>query len=111
MARGRAWRMLVSEEARMTTVFTAQRHEARSRPVLSKSRPFDLRPLPFGMVPRVAAVAGLLYLLAPPAFGQTDPGVRGGLQNTAGYLQYRRIQIPHPPVISPNPTTGATITA
>jgi len=34
-----------------------------------------------------------------------------GTQNTAGYLQYRGIPIPHPPVISPNPTTGATITA
>jgi hypothetical protein len=37
--------------------------------------------------------------------------VRGGLQNTAGYLEYRGIPIPRPPVISPNPTTGATITA
>jgi CxxC motif-containing protein (DUF1111 family) len=58
-----------------------------------------------------AAVAGLLCLLGPPAFAQQDPGVRGGQQNTAGYLEYRGIPIPHPPVISPNPTTGATITA
>ena len=38
-----------------------------------------------------------------------DPGVRGGLNNTAGYLQYRGIPIPHPPLISPHPTTGATV--
>jgi hypothetical protein len=33
------------------------------------------------------------------------------MQNTAGYLEYQGTPIPHPPVISPNPTTGATITA
>src|SRR5262249_12767505 len=59
-----------------------------------------------GVIP--TAVAGLVYLLAPPAFAQQDPGVRGGLQNTAGYLQYRGIPIPHPPLITPHPTTGAT---
>jgi hypothetical protein len=42
---------------------------------------------------------------------QTDPGIPGGTQNTAGYLEYSGTAIPHPPVISPNPTTGATITA
>jgi hypothetical protein len=46
---------------------------------------------------------------AAPALAQHDPGVRGGLLNTAGMLQYRGIPIPHPPLISPNPTTGATI--
>jgi len=45
------------------------------------------------------------------ALAQTDPGVRGGTANTAGQLQFRGIPIPHPPVISPHPTTGATITA
>jgi Di-haem oxidoreductase, putative peroxidase len=75
-----------------------------------KSSPLKLG-LPSRVIPTAAAVAGLLYLLAPPAFAQQDPGVRGGLKNTAGYLQYRGIPIPHPPVISPNPTTGATITA
>ena len=38
-----------------------------------------------------------------------DPGVRGGLANTGGGLQQRGIPIPHPPLISPNPTTGATV--
>jgi hypothetical protein len=52
-----------------------------------------------------------MFLLAPSAFAQQDSGVRDGLNNTAGYLQYQGIPIPHPPVISPNPTTGATITA
>jgi hypothetical protein len=55
--------------------------------------------------------AALLPVLGASALAQTDSGVRGGTQNTAGYLQYRGIPIPHPPVIGPNPTTGATITA
>jgi len=42
----------------------------------------------------------------PPA----DPGVRGGLANTGGGLQQRGIPIPHPPLISPHPVTGATAT-
>ena len=57
------------------------------------------------------STAVLLSLLGASALAQTDPGVRGGTQNTAGNLQYRGVQIPHPPVISPNPATGATITA
>ena len=61
---------------------------------------------------RSASVTALLCLLATTsAFAQKDPGVRGGLNNTAGYLQYRGIPIPHPPVISPHPETNATITA
>ena len=56
-----------------------------------------------------AILTGTLCLLATPALAQHDPGVRGGVQNTAGMLQYRGIPIPHPPVISPNLTTGATI--
>jgi hypothetical protein len=63
---------------------------------------------------RESSIIAVLGLLAVPAFAQqvgpVDSGVRGGQQNTAGYLQYRGTQIPHPPVISPNPTTGATIT-
>ncbi len=60
---------------------------------------------------RTAGVIGVLCLLATTsAFAQSDPGVRGGLQNTAGYLQYRGIQIPHPPVISPHPVTNQPIT-
>src|SRR5712671_7039396 len=86
--------------------------ETRQRERRPRSFQFELTRLSSDAVPRAAAaVAGLLYLLAPPAFAQQDPGVRGGLQNTAGYLEYRGIQIPHPPVISPHPTTGATITA
>jgi hypothetical protein len=60
---------------------------------------------------RAVMIAGLLYLLAGPALAQKDPGVRGGFENTAGALQQRGIPIPHPPIISPNPTTGATIQA
>src|SRR5207245_11768620 len=55
-----------------------------------------------------AAIAGLGYLVAPTAFAQTDPGVRGGKWNTAGYRHYQGIPSPHPPLISPHPTTGAT---
>src|SRR5579871_6086712 len=61
--------------------------------------------------PAAAIAAGLMCLLVSPASAQTDSGVRGGTNNTAGYLEYQGIPIPHPPVISPNPTTGATITA
>src|SRR5258707_4873110 len=56
------------------------------------------------------ATAALLCMSGASALAQTDSGVRGGQQNTGGYLEYRVIRIPHPPVISPNPTTGATIT-
>ncbi len=60
---------------------------------------------------RTIGVTGALCLLATTsAFAQHDPGVRGGMNNTAGFLQYRGIRIPHPPVISPHPETGATIT-
>jgi CxxC motif-containing protein (DUF1111 family) len=58
-----------------------------------------------------AAAAAVVCLLTSSAFAQQDPGVRGGLNNTGGGLQAQGIPIPHPPAISPNPTTGATITA
>jgi len=60
---------------------------------------------------RALLVAGIFSLAVNPALPQTDPGVRGGTQNTAGWLQYRGLPIPRPPVITPHPTTGATITA
>jgi hypothetical protein len=47
---------------------------------------------------------------AAPAQQLQDPGIRGGFNNTAGMLQFRGIPIPPPPVISPHPTTNATIT-
>src|SRR5258705_10903750 len=56
-----------------------------------------------------AVIVATLLLSSSWAFGQKDPGVRGGIQNTGGGLQQQGIPIPHPPVISPNPTTGATI--
>ena len=60
---------------------------------------------------RTFGIAGSLCLaISTSAFAQQDPGVRGGLQNTAGYLQYRGIPIPHPPVISNHPVTNAPIT-
>jgi hypothetical protein len=40
-----------------------------------------------------------------------DPGVRGGLANTGGGLQFQGIPIPHPPLISAHPKTGATANA
>ena len=48
-------------------------------------------------------------LIASTSFAQVDPGVRGGLQNTGGGLQAQGKKIPHPPLISPNPVTGATV--
>jgi hypothetical protein len=56
------------------------------------------------------AVLVTICAAATPALAQHDPGVRGGMQNTAGMLQYRGIPIPHPPVISPNPN-GVRINA
>jgi hypothetical protein len=57
-----------------------------------------------------------LVFLSSWAFAQSfgprdprDPGVRGGLANTGGGLQQHGIPIPHPPLLSPNPTTGATV--
>ena len=50
-----------------------------------------------------AVAAALLCTLALSAQAQTDPGVRGGLQNTGGGLQQQGIPIPHPPIMSPNP--------
>ena len=59
-------------------------------------------------------VAGCFLLVSSSwAFTQSlapkDPGVRGGLANTGGGLQQRGIPIPHPPLISPNPKTGVTV--
>src|SRR5262249_37413373 len=62
------------------------------------------------MVRTVITATAMLCLLATTALAQTDSGLRGGLQNAAGFLQSRRSPIPHPPVISPHPTSGATIT-
>jgi len=56
-----------------------------------------------------AVAIWILWLSCGVMFPQTDPGVRGGLRNTGGGLQQRGIPIPHPPLISPNPVTGATI--
>ena len=58
-----------------------------------------------------AVVSSALFLFSAIALGQTDPGVRGGIQNTGGGLQQQGIPIPHPPLMSPNPTTGATVNA
>ena len=57
----------------------------------------------------IAAAALFLAISAIAALAQKDPGVRGGLANTGGGLQHRGIPIPHPPLISPNPTTGAIV--
>jgi len=51
----------------------------------------------------------LLCLPCTAAMAQQDPGIRGGMANTAGAMQQRGTPIPHPPVISPHPVTGATI--
>src|SRR5262249_34771587 len=58
-------------------------------------------------LPTLVAIC-ILFLWSGEALAQKDPGVRGGLANTGGGLQQRGIPIPHPPLISPNPTTGAT---
>src|SRR5580692_10932752 len=57
---------------------------------------------------RLAPVCAWL-VVSSCAFAQRDPGVRGGLSNTGGGLQQQGIPIPHPPLISANPTTGKPI--
>jgi hypothetical protein len=60
---------------------------------------------------RVSSACTLLMmaLAAAPALAQSDPGVRGGRANSGGGLQQQGIPIPHPPLISPNPKTGAKV--
>ena len=61
---------------------------------------------------KINPIAGLVcsFLLVTASLqAQKDPGVRGGIQNTGGGLQQQGIPIPHPPLMSPNPTTGATV--
>lgn len=48
-------------------------------------------------------------LVAPLALAQTDPGVRGGLANQGGGLLQKGIAIPEPPLLGPNPGTGAPV--
>jgi hypothetical protein len=55
------------------------------------------------------ALVCVLLVVAECAIAQRDPGVRGGLENTGGGLQQQGIPIPHPSLISRNPTNGATI--
>ena len=57
----------------------------------------------------LGATIALTTLITSTALAQVDPGVRGGLQNTGGGLQAQGKKIPHPPLISPNPVTGATV--
>jgi CxxC motif-containing protein (DUF1111 family) len=66
------------------------------------------------------SASAALFLLTGAAYAQTDSGVRG---TTAGMLQFNAMMayftsrgtvpqnppIPHPPLISPNPGTGATV--
>jgi Di-haem oxidoreductase, putative peroxidase len=50
-----------------------------------------------------------LWSVCSSVWAQVDPGVRGGLAGTGGGLQQRGIAIPHPPLMSPNPKTAATM--
>ena len=56
-----------------------------------------------------AIFSATVCLLSAPARSQHDPGVRGGFENTAGELERKGIPIPHPPLISANPATGAEV--
>jgi CxxC motif-containing protein (DUF1111 family) len=56
-----------------------------------------------------SAAAITLSLLAVPGFAQVDPGIRGGFQNTAGMIEFSGKPIPEPPLLSPNPITGAPV--
>src|SRR5262250_3840061 len=75
------------------------------------------RSIAMGSIALGAGAVLVLALCAQPAavaeqaaaVTPVDPGVRGGLANTGGGLQQRGIPIPHPPLISPHPTTEATV--
>src|SRR3984893_3575094 len=56
-----------------------------------------------------AIFSATVCLLSAPARSQHDPVVRGGFENTAGELERKGIPIPHPPLISANPATGAQV--
>src|SRR5215469_17454116 len=56
-----------------------------------------------------AVTVCMLLLFVRATWAQKDPGVRGGIQNTGGGLQQQGIPLPHPPLISPHPVTGATV--
>ncbi len=58
---------------------------------------------------RLFTIIGTMCLCTAAVFAEQDPGIRGGKNAISGYLQYEGKPIPHPPVISPNPKTGATI--
>src|ERR1700694_2075058 len=77
-------------------------------PQLNVNQPGDPMKTPRNFVQSLGVMWALLAL-STCAFGQKDPGVRGGIQNTGGGLQQQGIPIPHPPVISQNPVSGATI--
>jgi hypothetical protein len=98
--------VIFEEEARLNRFFRVVREGCKRKMAALPRRQRRL-----GVIPAAAAITGFLSVFAGPASAQTDPGVRGGLSNTAGYLEYQGILIPHPPIISLNPTTGATITA
>src|SRR5258708_5480983 len=59
----------------------------------------------------VISTAVLLSVSGASALAQREWGGRGGGASGAGPGQGRGIRTPPPPVISPHPTTGATITA
>jgi len=62
------------------------------------------------MIARYFSAALLMgTLVAPLALAQTDPGVRGGLANQGGGLLQKGIAIPEPPLLGPNPGTGAPV--
>src|SRR5258708_8773184 len=56
-----------------------------------------------------ALLGSALWFVCGSVWAQVDPGVRGGLANTGGGLQQHGIAIPHPPLISPNPKTHASV--
>src|SRR5260370_42112675 len=74
--------------------------ETIQRERLPKSVPFKLghEPsklghVPSRVIPKAAPVAGLLHLLAAPAFPHTDPWLRSGLRNSARCLEDRASHI------------------
>jgi CxxC motif-containing protein (DUF1111 family) len=62
------------------------------------------------VIATASLIASVVLAQNSNLFIARDPGVRGGIHNTGGGLQQQGIPIPHPPLLSPHPVTGAPVT-
>src|ERR1019366_5116177 len=84
----------------LPTQYVSTGKEYLGREIMDMFRPFAR-----------SIVGCVLWMTCTCALAQVDPGVRSGLANTGGGLQQQGIPIPHPPLLTPNPKTGAPVSA